>query len=177
MLIIRLYFVFCHHRLAKLGPTTPTTARQGWAWRRLLWDLYALQMRPCAGQSELWHRYFGLWSLGFFLVKQWHCQTFKILLFFSFFLSNSSSSSPSPHRLKATIHLSMCWRVSEVQVANMPVLLLEPWGWRLSSYISKGGMGCVSILCARVRGSKIDVFSFGCNITDTAACYQRTVWL
>lgn len=115
-------------------------------------------------------------------------ETFKIMVFFffSFFLlplslSHSFPTSPCPHRLRAMIHLSTCWPVSGVQVANMPALLPEPWGWRLSSYTSKADSLCFRVvMCVRERA----VFTynmFGCNVcfcvADTAACCRPTVWL
>lgn len=62
-LLIRWFAVFIR-RLAQTPPTTQTMAYPGWAWRRSLWDSFALQMRPCAGQSELWRRYSGFWSVS-----------------------------------------------------------------------------------------------------------------
>lgn len=103
-----------------MGPTTQTTAQLQaaiwkWVWKKLPWDSSVLLMRPCAGQSELWHRYFGNFILN--IVYVWTV-TF-------------------PLRLRAMIHLNMCWHALVVLVDNMLVLLQEPWGWRLSLFISK----------------------------------------
>lgn len=57
------------------------------------------------------------------------------MFFFSLILTTSTIKHPD--RLRVMIPLSTCWHVLGVQAANTPVLLPEPWEWRLSLYISK----------------------------------------